>query len=120
MKKSMMKKKSMETWVGIFVVIGILLLIFLTLKIEKFHIGKKAGYPLHIYFDSAAGLDQNSPVRIAGVRVGDVEKVALEKGKAKITFRLPPHITLYKDSKAYLKSAGFLGLFQLEEINHRL
>lgn len=109
MKKSMMKKKSTETWVGIFVVIGILLLIFLTLKIEKFRIGEKAGYPLHIFFDSAAGLDQNSPVRIAGVRVGNVERVALEKGKAKVTFRLPKDVVLYKDAKAYLKSEGFLG-----------
>jgi phospholipid/cholesterol/gamma-HCH transport system substrate-binding protein len=33
----------------------------------------------------------------------------LEKGKAKVTFRVPPHIILYQDSKAYLKSEGFLG-----------
>jgi len=64
---------------------------------------------LNIYFDSAAGLDQNSPVRVAGVRIGDVEKVTLEKGKAKVTFHLPLQVTLYKDAKAYLKSEGFLG-----------
>ena len=86
-----MKRKSTEIWVGIFVVIGILLLVLMTLKIEKFQIGKETGYLLNIYFDSAAGLAQNSPVRVAGVRVGDVEKVALEKGKAKVTFHLPPH-----------------------------
>jgi phospholipid/cholesterol/gamma-HCH transport system substrate-binding protein len=33
----------------------------------------------------------------------------LEKGRAKVTFRVPPNIVLYKDSKAYLKSEGFLG-----------
>jgi phospholipid/cholesterol/gamma-HCH transport system substrate-binding protein len=38
-----------------------------------------------------------------------VEKVALEGGKAKVTFRLPPGVFLYKDAKAYLKSEGFLG-----------
>jgi phospholipid/cholesterol/gamma-HCH transport system substrate-binding protein len=104
-----MKGKKPEIWVGIFVVIGILFLVLMTLKIEKFQVGKRAGYPLNIYFDSAAGLDQNSPVRVAGVRVGDVEKVTLEKGKAKVTFRLPLQVTLYKDAKAYLKSEGFLG-----------
>ena len=104
-----MKKKSTEMWVGIFVVIGIILLILMTLKIEKFQVGKKPGYPLNLYFDSAAGLEQNSQVRVAGVRVGDVEKVALENGKAKVTFRLPSHVVLYKDAKAYLKSEGFLG-----------
>lgn len=104
-----MKRKNTEMWVGIFVVLGIILLVLMTLKIEKFQIGKKVGYPLHIYFDSAAGLDQNSPVRVAGVRVGGVEKVILEKGKAKVTFRIPQDLNLYKDAKAYLKSEGFLG-----------
>jgi phospholipid/cholesterol/gamma-HCH transport system substrate-binding protein len=104
-----MKKKNIESWVGVFVVIGIILLILMTLKIEKFQVGKKLGYPLTLYFDSAAGLEQNSQVRVAGVRVGDVEKVTLENGKAKVIFRLPPHIVLYKDAKAYLKSEGFLG-----------
>ena len=104
-----MKEKKSELWVGIFAVIGILLLIAMTLKIEKFPIGKKPGYPLNIYFDSAAGLSPNAQVRVAGVRVGDVEKVALENGKAKVRFRLPKDIILYKDAKAYLKSEGFLG-----------
>lgn len=96
-------------WVGIFVVVGIILLILMTLRIEKFQVGKRFGYPLNIYFDSAAGLAQNSQVRVAGVRVGDVEKVGLENGKAKVTFRIPTHIILYKNAKAYLKSEGFLG-----------
>jgi len=104
-----MRNKRTETWVGVFVIIGIILLILMTLKIERFQIGKRAGYPINIYFDSAAGLDRNAPVRVAGVHVGNVEKVALEKGKAKVTFRLPPDIMLYKNAKAYLKSEGFLG-----------
>jgi phospholipid/cholesterol/gamma-HCH transport system substrate-binding protein len=104
-----MTKKSSETWVGIFVVIGIFLLVFMTLKIERFQIGKERGYLLNIYFDSAAGLAKNAPVRVAGVPVGSVEKVALDQGKAKVTFHLPNHVTIYKDAKAYLKSEGFLG-----------
>jgi len=104
-----MKEKRLEIIVGVFVIVGIFFLVLMTLKIERFRIGKKAGYPLTIYFDSAAGLDQNSPVRVAGVRVGDVEKIMLEGGRAKVIFRLPPEIILYKDAKAYLKSEGFLG-----------
>ena len=94
-------------WVGIFVMVGIILLILMTLKIGKFQFGER--YSLNIYFNSAAGLAQNSQVRVAGVRVGEVEKVILESGKAKVTFRVPPHIILHKDAKAYLKSEGFLG-----------
>jgi len=104
-----MKKKGSEIWVGIFVVIGILLLALLTMKVEKFSIGKERGYLVNILFDSAAGLDKSAPVRVAGVHVGYVEKITLEEGKARVTFRLPPDIAIYKDSKAYLKSEGFLG-----------
>ena len=104
-----MKKKSSEIWVGIFVVVGILLLALLTMKVEKFQIGKERGYLVKVLFDSAAGLDRSADVRVAGVHVGNVEEVILERGKAKVTFRVPPHIVLYKDSKAYLKSEGFLG-----------
>jgi len=104
-----MKKKSTEVWVGVFVVVGIFLLILMTLKIGEFQVGEKIGYPLHIYFDTAAGLEPNSQVRIAGVRLGEVEKVMLESGKAKVKFRIPSDVVLYKDAKAYLKSEGFLG-----------
>jgi len=104
-----MKKKSSEVWVGIFVVIGILLLAVLTMKVEKFQIGKERGYLVNILFDSAAGLDRSAPIRVAGVHVGNVEKVSLEQGKAKVTFRLPSEIILYQDAKAYLRSEGFLG-----------
>ena len=104
-----MRKKGSEIWVGVFVVIGIVLLVAMTLKVEKFQFGKEKGYLLSVLFDSAPGLDRNSPVRIAGVRVGNVEKMDLEQGKAKVTFRLPPNIFLYKDAKAYVRSEGFLG-----------
>ncbi|MFB3887003.1 MAG: MlaD family protein [Thermodesulfobacteriota bacterium] len=104
-----MKRKTSETLVGIFVVIGIALVVLMTLKVEKFQIGKKAGYVLNIYFDSATGLEKNSPVRVTGVRVGYVEKIALEQGKAKVTIHMPPDVILHKDSKAYIKTEGFLG-----------
>jgi phospholipid/cholesterol/gamma-HCH transport system substrate-binding protein len=81
----------------------------MTLKIEKFQIGRETGYRLNIFFDSAGGLSPNAQVRVAGVRVGNVEKVTLEGGKAKVIFHVPKHVVLYKDAKAYLKSEGFLG-----------
>ena len=104
-----MRKKGSEIWVGIFVIIGIIFLVAMTLKIENFQIGKKRGYLLNIYFSSATGLDRNSPIKVAGVHVGNVEKILLEQGKAKVTFRVTPNIKLYKDAKAYIKSEGFLG-----------
>lgn len=104
-----MRKKGSEIWIGMFVVIGIFLLVLLTLKIERFQFGKEAGYLLNVYFSSAPGLDRNSPVRVAGVHVGNVEKIVLAEGRAKVSFRLPLNVPLYKDAKAFIKSEGFLG-----------
>ena len=84
-----MKKMSAEMKVGIFVVLGLLVLAYMTVNIEKIRVGRAAGYKIHTMLNSAAGLVKNSPVRIAGVQVGRVEDIALEAGKAKVTLRLP-------------------------------
>ncbi len=104
-----MKKMGTETKVGIFVLLGIIVLAFMTVTVGKFHLGKEAGYRVYGLFDSAAGVDRNSPVRIAGVHVGTVERVFLEGGKAKVALRIPPDVRLYEDAKAYLRSEGLLG-----------
>jgi phospholipid/cholesterol/gamma-HCH transport system substrate-binding protein len=109
-----MKKMGTETKVGIFVFLGILVLGYLTVTVGKFQLGKEAGYRVYALFDSAAGVVRNSPVRIAGVHVGKVERVFLEGGKAKVAFRMPPNVPLYEDAKAYLRSEGLLGERYLE------
>jgi len=104
-----MKKLGTETKVGIFVFLGIIVLAFMTVTVGKFHLAKEAGYRVYVLFDSAAGVAPNSPVRIAGVHVGTVERISLEGGKAKVALRIPPNIQLYVDAKAYLRSEGLLG-----------
>lgn len=104
-----MKKMGTETKVGIFVLLGIIVLAFMTVTVGKLQLGKEAGYRVYGLFDSAAGVDRNSPVRIAGVHVGTVERVFLEGGKAKVALRIPPDVRLHEDAKAYLRSEGLLG-----------
>jgi len=97
-----------ETKVGIFVVLGILVLTYFTVKVGKISI-REEGYPVYTHVDSAAGLDKNSPVRIAGVEVGKVESIGLEGSKAKVTMRLPSKVQIPEGSKLYVKSSGLLG-----------
>ncbi|MFH1625595.1 MAG: MlaD family protein [Pseudomonadota bacterium] len=104
-----MKKMSTEVKVGLFVFLGILVLAYMTINIEKIKVGRAVGYRIYTKLDSAAGLVKNSPVRIAGVEVGRVEDIALEAGKAKVVLRLPGQITLPVDSLAFVKSQGLLG-----------
>ena len=104
-----MQKMMTETKVGIFVTLGFIVLAVMTVTVGKFHLGKEAGYRVYVLFDSAAGVVQNSPVRIAGVHVGKVERISLERGQAKVALRIPPDVQIYEDAKAYLRSEGLLG-----------
>ncbi|MFH2012252.1 MAG: MlaD family protein [Pseudomonadota bacterium] len=104
-----MNKMSTEIKVGIFVILGILVLAYMTVNIEKIRIGKAVGYRIYTKLDSASGLVKNSPVRIAGVEVGRVEMITLEDGKAKVSLRLPFQMLLPVDSLAFVKSEGLLG-----------
>lgn len=97
-----------ETKVGIFVVLGILVLTYFTVKVGKISV-REEGYQVFTYVDSAAGLDKNSPVRIAGVEVGKVESIGLEGSKAKVTMRLPFKVQIPEGSRLYVKSSGLLG-----------
>ena len=104
-----MNKMVTETKVGIFVTLGFIVLAVMTVTVGKFHLVKEAGYRVYVLFDSAAGVVQNSPVRIAGVHVGKVERISLERGQAKVALRIPPDVQIYEDAKAYLRSEGLLG-----------
>ena len=104
-----MQKMMTETKVGIFVTLGFIVLAVMTVTVGKFHLGKEAGYKVYVLFDSAAGVVQNSPVRIAGVHVGKVERISLERGRAKVALRIPPDVQIHEDAKAYLRSEGLLG-----------
>jgi len=103
-----MKSIGTETKVGIFVVLGILVLTYFTVRVGRIAV-REEGYRAYSYVESAAGLDKNSPVRIAGVEVGKVETIKLEGLKAKITMLLPFNLKLPLGSKVYVKSAGLLG-----------
>ncbi len=76
-----MNKKRFEISVGIFIVIGVLCLAFLTFKVsnsslESFSSSK---YTIQADFKNVGSLRLNAAVKIAGVEVGNVTKIALKK-----------------------------------------
>lgn len=108
-----MKSMSTETKVGIFVIIGIIILAYFTVRVGQITVREK-GYEVYTLLDTAAGLDKNSPVRIAGVDVGKVESVSLEGDRARVVIRLPNRVKIPEGSKVYVKSSGLLGEKYLE------
>ena len=100
---------STEIKVGLFVIFGLLLLIYMTATVGKWSFGKDKGYQVLVKLDSAAGLLKNTPVKVLGVTKGRVESLALDGNKAVVTMRLPRNFQLPEDSLVYVRSEGLLG-----------
>ena len=104
-----MKNAGAEIKVGLFVLAGIIILTYMSVKVGKFDFGRKKGYKIFAYFDNASGLNIDVPVEIAGIEVGRVEDIGLERRKAKITMRIAPDTSIPSDSKAFIRTKGVLG-----------
>ena len=99
-----------EAKVGIFVLVALLLLIFMTLKISGVRKIKGKGKTYYLKFSNVSGLVEKAKVEIAGVESGWVEKIFLTNdGKAEIEIKLFPGIKLRENVKAYIRSYGFMG-----------
>ncbi|MXG90253.1 MCE family protein [Nocardioides flavescens] len=64
-------------------------------------------------FREAGGLEADDPVRIAGVRVGKVESVALDGDQVKVTFRIEDKADFGKDTGASIRINTLLGAMYL-------
>lgn len=97
--------------VGIFVIIGLLCVGYLTIKLGKMEILGDNYYTLQAKFNSATGLKPGSNVVIAGVRVGQVEEITLDTimKVAKVTLKIQNGIELEDDSIASVKTEGLIG-----------
>jgi phospholipid/cholesterol/gamma-HCH transport system substrate-binding protein len=73
-----MKKATLEISVGIFVLLGILCLAYLSIKLGKMELLGSDSYGVTANFDSVSGLREGASVEIAGVEVGRVDRIVLD------------------------------------------
>jgi phospholipid/cholesterol/gamma-HCH transport system substrate-binding protein len=95
--------------VGIFVLIGIAALVYLSVRLGNVQIFSPAGYQIYAYFDNVAGIKAGDAVEIAGVDVGRVTKLALVNGRAQVTMWLRDGVKVDKDAVASIRSRGIIG-----------
>lgn len=107
---------SPEARVGLVVMLGLLVLTYMTFTVGGYRFGRETGYRLFALFDTVAGLDEQSPVKVAGVEVGKVEAIGLRDGKANITLRIQPGVQLRRGTQAALRATGLLGEKYIELI----
>ncbi|MBI4687733.1 MAG: MCE family protein [Nitrospirae bacterium] len=104
-----MKSLSAELKVGLFAILVLLILSYMTFKVGGLGVAWKKGYRLHVIFDNISGLEEKSKVKVAGVDSGIIEKIQLREGKARLTILMNPEVEIHRDAKASIRAAGLLG-----------
>jgi phospholipid/cholesterol/gamma-HCH transport system substrate-binding protein len=106
-----MKKGTVETAVGIFFVIGILCVGYLTIKLGKMEWIGSDYYTVTARFQSVAGLKKGAEVVISGVEIGKVDEITLDldRMEALVQMKIKREVELRDDVIASVKTAGLIG-----------
>jgi len=104
-----MERSRVNIAVGIFLIIGILALGYLSVKLGRVSFLGGGGYSVSVDFPSVGGLKAGSAVEIAGVEVGRVDSIGLEDYQARVILRVQSNVKLQEDSIASIKTKGLIG-----------
>ncbi|MGD8366594.1 MAG: outer membrane lipid asymmetry maintenance protein MlaD [Desulfobacterales bacterium] len=106
-----MKKGTIETAVGIFMIIGIACVGYLTIKLGQMELMGGNYYPVFANFQSVSGLKPGAQVEMAGVPVGRVEKISLDhkRQEARVELKIEKGVELSDDIIASVKTSGLIG-----------
>ena len=106
-----MQKYTMETTVGIFLVIGLFLIGYMTVNLGHVSFLSDNAYPLSARFTSVTGLRAGSTVYMLGIEVGRVGRLTMdqESQKATVEMRIQKGVKVYDDAIASIKTEGLIG-----------
>lgn len=106
-----MKKYTLETTVGLFCLLGLLCVAYLTVKLGKMEILGGDVYRITARFTSVNGLKPGSFVDMAGVQVGQVESIRLDTASyvALVTLKINTTVPIDEDAIATIKTSGLIG-----------
>ncbi len=104
-----MSQRDLEFSVGIFVLIGILALGYLSIQLGGVDLFSRSSYNLTAKFTTVTGLRTGASVEMAGVNIGWVDKISLSGEDALVTIRINQSVKLTRDSIASIRTKGILG-----------
>jgi phospholipid/cholesterol/gamma-HCH transport system substrate-binding protein len=105
------KKYAMETAVGLFVVIGLFCVAYLTVRLGHVSILEENTYPLYAKFTNVSGLRVGSPVDMLGIEIGRVDRITLDQKDqlAMVEMEVKEGVRVYGDAMASIKTEGLIG-----------
>lgn len=106
-----MRRSSLELGVGIFVIIGLMCVGYLTVRLGNLEFFQDDHYFLNARFHSVTGLKTGANIEIAGVQVGQVDSISLDfmEKVAMVRLKLKKEVVLTDDVIASIKTAGLIG-----------
>lgn len=104
-----MKKITMETGVGMFLIIGFLCLTYLAVQLGDVRIFSSDYYTIRARFANISGLKEGAVAEIAGVEVGKVSKIHLDDYEALVDIIIRKDVKLQDDAIASIRTKGIIG-----------
>jgi len=106
----MQSSPSRDLAVGLFVLIGLAAVGYLSLNLGGMTFSGNGGLALYATFNQIGGLAERAPVVISGVKVGKVTKIELGQDlRARVTLDVDPKLELPVDTSASIRTSGLLG-----------
>jgi len=94
---------------GAFFILALLILGMFSSKIGRFHWVEEEGQLVEAVFPDASGVIEQTPVLMAGVKIGLVEAVQLEANQALVKMRVQPGLALPQSTRARIEGGGLIG-----------
>jgi phospholipid/cholesterol/gamma-HCH transport system substrate-binding protein len=105
----MYASRTTQVIVGLFAIVGIAALAFLSLRLGRLNLFGVPGYTLFANFDNISGLKENDRVEIAGVPVGHVENISLQDYRARVAMFIDKGVQVDDQAIASIKTSGIIG-----------
>jgi phospholipid/cholesterol/gamma-HCH transport system substrate-binding protein len=103
-----MDKRWLEFSVGIFLIVGLACLAYLSFSLGHLQFGG-SNYQVKAVFPTVSGLKPKAPVTMAGVNIGEVMDIKLIDGQALAILLVDNSVKLEEDSVASIKTSGIIG-----------
>jgi phospholipid/cholesterol/gamma-HCH transport system substrate-binding protein len=105
------RRRKTDFYVGLFVIIGILCTLYLFVTLGRVNFNSEKYYSVYGYFTSVSGLKKGARIEMAGVKIGIVSDVSIDKEQllAKVEFHVYKEIELSEDIIASVKTSGIIG-----------
>lgn len=106
-----MRRLNIEMAVGLFLIVGLISLTYLTVRMGGVSLLGDNRYPVKARFISISGLKDRATIELAGVKVGEVTGIDLDQDdyEAEVTLSIDSGIKIQEDAIASVRTQGIIG-----------